>query len=122
MITGIVNDNREALIRLYVYGANGIIHEVEAAADTGFNGYLTLPTELISALALVYSTSYDVMLANGSMVETLAYKAEVEWGGERRSIEVEAEPGRPLVGLALMEDWELTIQIKKDGTVVLRKM
>ena len=37
MITGVVNANREAIIRLIVRRIDGHEHEIEAVIDTGFD-------------------------------------------------------------------------------------
>ncbi len=52
MMRGSVNPDREAVIMLEICGTAGDIHHVEAAIDTGFNGWLTLPDELIRHLGL----------------------------------------------------------------------
>lgn len=50
MIVGVVNANREATIRLTVRSANGQEHAIEAIIDTGFTGFLTLPSTLIASM------------------------------------------------------------------------
>jgi predicted aspartyl protease len=50
MMTGIVNVDLEAVLRLSVRDAAGHSHDVEAVIDTGFNGFLTLPPALVAAL------------------------------------------------------------------------
>ena len=52
MITGVVNSNREAIIRLVVAGPRGQQQDIEAIIDTGFTGFLTLPPALVAALGL----------------------------------------------------------------------
>ena len=52
MITGSVNANYEAIIHLSVRGPGGQEREVDAVIDTGFNGFLTLPPALVTALDL----------------------------------------------------------------------
>lgn len=54
MITGVVNVDCEATIRLVVRGPNGQQCEVEAVIDTGFSGFLTLPTTIITSLGLAW--------------------------------------------------------------------
>jgi len=59
MITGKVTERREAVIDLEVIGQNDleVIGQnqrkvrVEAAIETGFNGYLTLPKATVNTLA-----------------------------------------------------------------------
>ena len=48
MITGVVNADREAIIRLEVRGPALQVEVVDAVIDTGFDGWLTLPLALIS--------------------------------------------------------------------------
>ena len=43
MMHGIVNQNREATIRLVVGNANKQRQVIDAVIDTGFTGFLTLP-------------------------------------------------------------------------------
>ena len=52
MITGTVNANREAILRLAVRNTNGQEHERDAVVDTGFDGWLSLPPDFILALGL----------------------------------------------------------------------
>ena len=54
MITGKITANREAIIELEVIGSNQLI------IDTGFNGYLTLPNDLINYLKLQLAGSRHV--------------------------------------------------------------
>ena len=44
VIEGVVNDAYEAVIPLTLQGSAGQTREIEAVVDTGFNGFLTLPT------------------------------------------------------------------------------
>lgn len=47
MITGKVTTDREATIEIEVSGTDPSPQQIEAVIDTGFNGYLTLPSRLI---------------------------------------------------------------------------
>ncbi|MGE3540492.1 MAG: hypothetical protein AB7N91_24010 [Candidatus Tectimicrobiota bacterium] len=56
MITGRVNADAEAIIRLPIRAADGREQEMEAVLDTGFNGSLTLPPAVIATLGLQWRT------------------------------------------------------------------
>ena len=66
MITGIVTVEREAVISLTIRGSKGQEHEIEAVIDTGFDGSLTLPPALITALELPWRRRGRALLADGN--------------------------------------------------------
>jgi predicted aspartyl protease len=51
MITGVVKDDRQAIIHLIVRGPAGQEQEIEAIIDTGFDAWLTSRLLLLSASA-----------------------------------------------------------------------
>lgn len=57
MIVGKVTANREAVIELEIIGSNQKRENVEAVTDKGFNGYLTLPSDLINQMKAKYDFS-----------------------------------------------------------------
>jgi len=52
MIAGIVNADFEAIISLSICDSKGKIYRQDAIIDTGFNGWLSLPPDLIGQLNL----------------------------------------------------------------------
>ena len=54
MITGVVTNDRQAVIHLTVRGPAGQEQEIEAIIDTGFDGWLSLPSSLVAGLGLVW--------------------------------------------------------------------
>lgn len=70
MILGVVDaGSREALIRLFVKSPSGMLHDIEAAIDTGFTEDLTLPADLISALGLPFLRSDLTRQSDGGVIE-----------------------------------------------------
>ena len=122
MITGAVNVRHEATIRLAVHHVNGQEQEVEAILDTGFSGSLTLPPAIISALGLLWRTRGTVILANGSEDQFDIYAAVIRWDGTPRHILVEAADTDPLVGMALLTDYNVHIQVAEGGTVTIEAL
>ena len=50
MIEGVVNDDLEAIITLKIRNNNSRVYEQSAIVDTGFNGWLSLPPDIINQL------------------------------------------------------------------------
>lgn len=117
MITGIVNPDYEAVIHLLVQGPAGQEREINAVIDTGFNGFLTLPPILITALGLTRLSRGRAILANGAEDIFDIYGATVLWDGQPRYVETDAVDTTPLVGMALLNGYDLRIQVMNGGRV-----
>lgn len=122
MITGIVTDRREAVIRLKVRGPTEQDQEIEAVIDTGFDGWLSLPSSIIAQLGLTWRQRGRALLADGSESVFEIYEATVDWDGEPRRIPVDEAETFPLVGMSLVEGYELTVQVQRGGNVTLRPL
>jgi clan AA aspartic protease len=120
MITGTVNADYEAVIRLRVQGPTGHAHEVEAIIDTGFNGFLTLPPALVTALGLIHLSRGRALLANGSEELFDIYGVTMLWDGQQRYVEADAVDTTPLVGMSLLDGYDLHIQVADGGDVVIQ--
>ena len=119
MITGTVNADYEAVIRLQVQGPTGHAHDVDALIDTGFNGFLTLPPALVTALGLTRRSRGRAQLANGSEELFDIYGVTVLWDGQPRYVEADAVDTTPLVNMSLLDGYDLHIQVAAGGQVVI---
>lgn len=104
---------------LIILPPEGSSVEIECVIDTGFEGFLTLPSSVIAALGLPYLININANLANNSSVETDVYLATVVWNGVERNIAALAMGRRPLIGTALLEDYHLSIDFCEGGTVLV---
>jgi clan AA aspartic protease len=120
MIEGRVNVDLEAVVRLDVLAATGHAEPIDVVLDTGFNGSLTLPPKLISALQLKWRTRSLVVLANGATDACDVYSATVTWNGEPRNILVESADTEPLIGMALLKGFDVQIQVRSGGRVRIK--
>ena len=120
MMTGTVNADREAILRLTLHDANGQEHERDAIVDTGFNGWLSLPPDFITALGLQPQRSGRAILADGSETAFSVYETTVLWDGQPRLIPIYQLDGEPLAGMSLMYGYELVLPVLDGATFTLR--
>ena len=119
MIAGTVNADYEAIVRLEVQGPTGQKREVDAIVDTGYNGFLTLPPHLITALGLIRQGRGRATLANGSEDIFDIYDVRVLWDSRSKEIETDAADTTPLVGMALLNGYDLHIQVAIGGRITI---
>jgi len=119
MILGNVNVNREAIVQLAVLGENQQNQGIKAVIDTGYTGFLTLPSAVITTLDLTWYMQQEGVLGDGSMCTFNVYEALVVWDGQVRSVEINESEANPLVGMGLLEGYELKIQAVAGGLVAI---
>ena len=120
MIEGVVNADYEAVVSFPLYGPAGQTREIEAVIDTGYNGFLTLPTATVAELQLPFLGPSRATLANGTVDTFNVYDATVLWDGQLRAIEADAMGDIPLVGMLLLDGHDLNIQVRDGGRVVIQ--
>jgi clan AA aspartic protease len=122
MITGIVNDEFEPIISILLYDSEGNIYTQDAIVDTGFNGWLSLPPDLISQLNLKWKRRGRAILGDGSECVFNVYEAVLVWDGNLLTIPIDEADSEPLVGMSLMEGYQLMVQVFEGGRVELSKI
>ena len=76
MINGRIR-TREAIIEVEVSGPSQPPQQIEAVIDTGYNGYLTLPSHLVTVLQFPFAGHRRGTLADGSVTVLDVYLASV---------------------------------------------
>jgi len=117
-----VTDRRDAIVRLTIVGPRGRKHGIDAVIDTGFDGYLTLPIDIISRLSLVFRRRGRAELADGSDTTFDVYEAAVVWDGRNRRIEIDEADAGPLLGMEMMDGHEVRIEVKAGGRVTIKRL
>jgi len=111
MIRGSFNDQLEPWIELAIQDQHGERLTVQALLDTGFNGFLMLPTSWLLDMGLE--------LADGSETVSDLFTAIVLWDGQWIAIDVEAADTDPLVGMALLAGHDLQMRVIPQGEVAI---
>ena len=122
MMMGNVNSRREAIIQFAVLGENNQRQAIKAVIDTGYTGLLTLPSAIITTLGLTWYMQEEGILGNGSLCLFNVFEASVIWDGQLKSIEVNESETDPLVGMGLLEGYELNIQGFAGGLVTIKPL
>jgi clan AA aspartic protease len=95
---------------------------IDFVLDTGFNDYLALPPQAVTALNLPLYSSGMIRLADGSKSLVPVHSARINWNDEQKSILVLATGNKPLLGTRLLQGLRLTIDFVPDGIVRLERL
>ncbi len=121
MMQGRVNFNCEATISLVVSNGNKL-KSIDAVIDTGFTGFLSLPSAIIAELDLPWSYRERVTLGDGSETLFDMYDARVIWDGQYRDIEVNAAETQPLLGMRMLRGYRLQVDTIERGLVTIQAL
>lgn len=120
MIEGVVNAAREAVVTLPLRGPEGQTREIEAVIDTGYSGFLTLPTTMVAELGLTFQSEGRATLADGSEAAFDIYGVTALWNGQPRYVEADAVGPTPLAGMLLLDAHSLYVEVEDGGRVVIQ--
>ncbi len=119
MMQGVVNLRCEATLTVAVGNARRQLQAIAAVIDTGFNGFLSLPSAIIANLNLPWSGSDFVTWGDDSETCFDLYTATVIWDGQYREIDIADSETEPLLGMALLYGYRLQIGNVEGGIVKL---
>jgi clan AA aspartic protease len=119
LIEGEVTSAREAIIVVGVTGRTGKTLKVQAAIDTGFNGWLTLPSALVTELALAQAGTANVVLGDATAVTARMFRAVVDWDGHPRNVTVLQSAAPSVVGMSLLYGTLVTLHVVDGGRVTV---
>lgn len=121
MITGRVNSDLEAVVGIAVQDNNGNFHRFQCVIDTGFDGFLALPVDIIQQLGLVYRINRSTALLDGAEIFLPVYLGIVDWHEELLEVSFLGTEQDYLVGMSLLEDSAVTIQVWDGGEVIIEE-
>jgi len=119
MITGAVTRDREIVIQLEVIATDQPAVSIEAVVDTGFNGFLTLPTDVLNTLRVSSVGTRRAELGDGHIVEMDVYLVMVKWRDETREVLALQANSTPLVGMTLLWGSRVVFDAQDGGAVTI---
>jgi clan AA aspartic protease len=122
MIVGLITADREGIIRLLVRGPRTMERRIEAVIDTGYDGWLSLPPGLITQLRLPWRRRGSAVLADGSDILFDIFEGTVLWDKRPRRVPIDEADTIPLVGMALLDGYELTMLVRTGGKLTIKRM
>lgn len=121
MMCGVVNQNYEAILPIVLKNKDKT-QFIDAVIDTGYSGFLTLPSEIIVALNLTWKGRDLATLGDGTSCIFEVYITEIIWDGEYRTIDINQSETIPLIGMRLLRGYDLRIQTIEGGYVTIEKL
>ncbi|MBY0232759.1 MAG: hypothetical protein K2W96_26050 [Gemmataceae bacterium] len=117
MITSTVNRNLELVVTLPVHDSASVPHGIEFVIDTGCEGQSQLPASIVATFGLTFVSQRQSRLADGAVIVNPVHRAVVVWDGSPRIADVVASGGVPLLGMWLLEDFDLRARCRRGGLI-----
>jgi clan AA aspartic protease len=121
MMQGFVNQNCEAILPIVIKNS-AKTKLVDAVIDTGFSGFLTLPSDIIATLGLSWEGRDVATSGDGTSCTFDVYLAIVIWDGQYREVYVNESETVPLIGMKLLRGYDLRIQTIEGGSVAIEAL
>lgn len=117
MIIGTMMPGRHPIVSLIVKDVRGQDVVIDALVDTGYNGVLLLPKAVVASLGLPLRRITSALLADGARVSLQSHEGRILWDGRERVVRVLAGGNQPLLGLALLTGYNLSLDVVDGGPV-----
>ncbi len=118
MLTGKVNRHGEPRVAISLILRHRPVR-FSAVLDTGFNGYLSVPTQVLtrSTWQLIGTETYEI--ATGALVEQEVYLGEIVFDGDRSKVYAVATNAQDvLIGTKLLRTKVLTIDFRTQRVII----
>jgi clan AA aspartic protease len=96
--------------------------QIEFVVDTGFEGALTLPQNVVAALGLPALGQINANLADDSSAKVDVYQATILWHGQEVPVALLAMGKRPLLGTSLLDGFNLNADFEDQGVATLQRL
>ena len=121
MITGTVTEDLDLVVTIEVANSSGAFDPLEVVIDTGFNGDLALPRDVVRRLGLAYRGHFNFTLATGEVARLPNYEGVVPWHGRTLEVEILETESESLLGMELLMGSKITIHAQVGGDVLIEE-
>jgi predicted aspartyl protease len=121
-MTGKVTNEWQATIPVRMGLPGSTLRSYLGVIDTGFNGYVTAPPNVIESLGLLVCGDTETELGDGREVFLPTYEAEVEWFSTRLVVPLLATEGGILLRMSLLRGSRLIVDVMMDGQVHISQL
>jgi clan AA aspartic protease len=119
MMHGLVNINGDAILRLVLENDDQQTQVIDAVIDTGYTGFLSLPSQLIESLNLPWIGNGQATLGDGRTAVFEIYTVRVIWDDQYRQVPVNRVETEPVIGMGLLAGYALQIEVAQHGIVTI---
>jgi clan AA aspartic protease len=119
LITGIVNDRLEATVPIIIVTPAGNEAAVTAIIDTGYNGYLAVPSLFAQTIGCPMGMPRMVQLGDGSVRPVAFFNGTVRWNDSDVSIPLLATDDEFLLGTGLLDGLHLDVVFRVGEAVTI---
>lgn len=112
MIKGHINNQLEPIIKISIAFDDKLM-EFNAVIDTGFNGFISIPHQIINKTAWQFIGYESFELASGEIIRDKVYLGDIYLGNNKRYLYILSNKTKDiLIGSKLLIDKILTINFK----------
>lgn len=109
-------------ITLRLYRSDDVAFDIEFLIDTGFAGEIKLSPYWVGTLRLPKLWNEEFTMADGRVSPYEIYAAECDWAGEKRLVEVVEMVGEPMIGIDLLRNFSLFLEVRDGGAVEIQPL
>ena len=117
MIIGTLAENLDMVVTVEVADSSGVFQLLEVVIDTGFNGDLALPRDVIAGLGLAYRGHSPYTLGTGEAETLRNYEGLASWRERTLDVEITETESESLVGMAMLTGSKISIPAQIGGEV-----
>ena len=120
MIEGVVNAAYEAVVPLSLQDTEGQTREIETVVDTGLHRFPDPAARAGDGVGFALRDERFGDAGRRSEVSFDTYRVTVLWEGQPKEVLADAADTMPLVGMLLLDNHDLSIQVRNGGRVLIQ--